>query len=119
MAINEECLHASRPWKKYGEGPTVVPGGLFSERKAKPFTAEDIRFVTKNGKLYVFCLGLPQSEIVIRSLAKSSGLWEKPITSVRIIGSDEKPKWALEDAQLRIQRPIHNPSDYTLGFEIA
>jgi alpha-L-fucosidase len=119
MTMNGECIHASRPWKKYGEGPTAVEGGMFSERKRKPFTPADIRFVTKHEKLYAFCLGIPEADVVFASLSKSAGLWTKPISNIRVIGSDEKVKWSLEDAGLRIQKPNHNPSDLTLGFEIT
>ncbi|HEY1213365.1 MAG TPA: alpha-L-fucosidase [Bryobacteraceae bacterium] len=119
MAVNGECLHASRPWKKFGEGPARAEGGLFSERKMKPFTAADVRFISKSDKLYVFFLGLPEADPIIKSLAKSEGLWTRPVSRVRVIGSDEGVKWSLDAGGLRIQRPNHNPSDLTLGFEIS
>ena len=45
MSINGEAIHGTRPWKVYGEGPTVVAGGHFKEEF--PFTARDIRFTTR------------------------------------------------------------------------
>ena len=119
MAIHGDRLHASRPWKIFGEGPARAEDGLFSERKMKPFSAEDIRFVTKGDKFCAFFLGLPDRDPVIKSLAKSEGLWTKPISIVRVIGSGEDVKWLLEPDGLHIARPQHNPTDLTLALEIS
>ena len=69
MARNGEAIFGTRPWHLFGEGPTKAPPpGNFSEDKLKPFTAEDIRFTTKDGTLYAILLDWPQGESVIRSL---------------------------------------------------
>src|SRR5207245_11535534 len=45
---NGEAIFGTRPWRKFGEGPTKPPPpGMFSEDKLKPFTAQDIRFTRK------------------------------------------------------------------------
>ena len=48
MAVNGEGIFGTRPWKIYGEGPTQVSGGMFNEQKVH-YTAEDLRFTTKDG----------------------------------------------------------------------
>ena len=45
MPINGEAIYGTRPWTIYGEGPTQVRAGNFSEDI--PFTPKDIRFTTK------------------------------------------------------------------------
>jgi alpha-L-fucosidase len=66
---NGEAIFGTRPWHKYGEGPTKPPPpGMFSEDKLKPFTAEDIRFTKKGETLYAIFLDWPQSESAIASL---------------------------------------------------
>ena len=63
---NGEAIFATRPWRKFGEGPTKPPPpGNFSEDKLKPFTAEDIRFTKKGETLYAIFLDWPQGESAI------------------------------------------------------
>ena len=118
MAVNGEAIFATRPWKKHGEGPTAVPGGLLSERSRKPFTPADLRFTTKNDKLYVFCLGWPESDIEVRSLGMASGLWNKKLDHIRLLGSAEKLEYVMEPERLRIRRPNHKLSDLAVVLEI-
>ena len=118
-AIHGEAIFGSRPWKAHGEGPAATPGGMFSERTMKPFTAADLRFTTKGDKLYVFCLGWPEKDVMVQSLGKKSELGRRKIEHVRVLGSEEKVTWAVEDEGLRIARPQHRPSELTLAFEIG
>lgn len=59
LKTNGEAIYGSKPWRVYGEGPTEVVGGTFQDTKTKPYTAEDFRFTTGNGKLYAIELGWP------------------------------------------------------------
>src|SRR5882672_5267287 len=47
LKVNGEAIYETRPWTKYGEGPTEVVGGSFHDTETKPYTAEDFRFTTK------------------------------------------------------------------------
>ena len=54
MGINSEAIHATRPWKIFGEGPgteAAAQSSAFNESKRKDLTAEDVRFTTKNSTL--------------------------------------------------------------------
>jgi alpha-L-fucosidase len=88
-----------------------------SERNMKPFTPEDLRFMTQGDKLYCFCLGWPEHDVRIKSLGRNSAA--RKIEHVRVLGSEEKVAWAVEDDALRIERPRHRPSELTLAFEIS
>ncbi len=70
MAINGEAIFGSRPWRRYGEGPTILPTGMQNET-VKPFTARDIRFTTNRGALYAVFLGWPEGAATIGSLART------------------------------------------------
>src|SRR3546814_2355145 len=48
----DAAIYGSRPWRIFGEGPTAVPTGVMNEGEAKPFTAEDVRFTTRDGALH-------------------------------------------------------------------
>lgn len=47
LAVNGEAIYASRPWKVFGEGPTQVVSGSFTDAKKPDFTSQDIRFTTR------------------------------------------------------------------------
>jgi alpha-L-fucosidase len=84
VATNGEAIFGSRPWRRYGEGPTILPTGMQNET-VKPFTAKDIRFTTNKGALYAVFLGWPEGAATVGSLARTvnSGLVER----VTLLGS--------------------------------
>src|SRR5206468_4870426 len=94
---NGEAIFGTRPWRKFGEGPTKAPPpGMFSEDKLKPFTAqdirftrkEDIRFTHKGETLYAIFLDWPQSESAIQSLG-SNALPSAVIERVDLLGGPQ------------------------------
>jgi alpha-L-fucosidase len=116
-------IYGSRPWKIFGEGPLTSGkqkkgqfGGL-SDNQA--FSALDIRFTTKGGKLYAYCMGKPAEDIKISSLGKSSKLNDKAIASVKMLGSNEKIKFNREADALVITKPAVLPDWKVVGFEIT
>jgi alpha-L-fucosidase len=87
LAVNGEALYASRPWTVYGEGPTKVAGGGFSEDKQTPFGPRDLRFTTREGALYVIGLAAPEGgRIEIRSLGSDLALYQEHIGRIELLG---------------------------------
>ena len=119
MAVNSEAIYSTRPWKQFGEGPEKASDEVIDLRTRKSLTANDIRFTTKNGKLYVFCLGAPEKDIEVRALGAASGLWPGKIANIRLLGSEEKITWTVAADRLRITRPVHQPSDFAVTFELT
>ena len=120
-AVNGEGIYGSRPWKVYGEKPADAPevkSGMFNEGKLK-YSAKDIRFTTKGETLYAFCLGTPTEDIRINSLGKGANLAGKPIASIDLLGSAEKPKWTQADDALVIEKPTGPVNSPALGFKIT
>jgi alpha-L-fucosidase len=106
MARNGEAIHGTRPWRSYGEGPTRVSGGMFSEGSAKPFTAEDVRFTTKGGALYAIALGWPRDgRLRIRALAEGSALAPGAIESVQAVGSADSLRLTRNHRWLEVKLP--------------
>ena len=70
FAVNGDAIYATRPWRRFGEGPTRPPTGFMAEHEAKPFTAEDVRFTVGKGALNAFFLDWPDRESAIASLGK-------------------------------------------------
>ncbi|MGH2271762.1 alpha-L-fucosidase [Anaerohalosphaeraceae bacterium U12dextr] len=110
MEMNGEAIYGTRPWKVYGEGPTVVGGGHFKEDY--PFKADDIRFTTKGNTLYAIALGVPTTELKIKSLAGVS------ITDCRLVGSKEKLQWTQDAEGLTIKPVRQWPCDHAVVFKM-
>jgi alpha-L-fucosidase len=120
LAVNGEAIYGTRPFLIYGEGPTQVMEGPFSDTKRKPFTAEDVRFTTKDGKLYATVLDWPTSgRVTIRSLSRKSPPWPGEIASVELLGSKDKLKWTRDDTGLAVDLPTSRPSPYAFALRIA
>ncbi len=118
-SANGEGIYGSRPWKVYGEKPAdkqVRKLGRFDENFG--FSSKDIRFTTKGTTLYAYCLGKPESDITIRSLAKTSKLAEKAVASVTMIGSNEKLRWKQLSDALVIKKPVNVTAWQVIGFKI-
>ncbi len=119
-AQNGEGIYGSRPWKVFGETPAnaaAVKAGSFNEGKVK-HTAKDIRFTTKGETLYAFCLGVPVEDVRIASLGKNAKLADKPIASVELLGSAEKPQWTQADDALVIKPPVTAPNNAALAYKV-
>ena len=119
LDINGEGIYGTRPWKIFGEEPEglqQVKRGQFDENYKLSF--KDIRFTTKDGNLYAFCLGIPTEDIIIKSLGKNSSFVENQVSSVKMMGVDVKVKWSQENDRLVIKKPSRIPSWQVLGFKI-
>ncbi len=93
LKVNGEAIYGTRPWSKYGEGPTKVVGGSFHDTETKPYAAEDFRFTTKGQDLFAIELGWPSNgESVIHSLGKNSAEG-RVIEDIVLLGSDAKLDW--------------------------
>lgn len=116
MATNKESIYGTRPWKIFGEGPASdgapISAQGFNEGKGKPFTAEDLRYVTKGDKtLYVTSLGAPGGDVHAKSLGKSARLLDKRIAKIEQLGSGPVP-WEQGDDALVIHpaAPANSPA---------
>lgn len=123
MQVNESAIHGSRPWKVMGEGPQMassepIRAQGFNEGRGKPFTAEDVRFTTKNGAIYAFIMGAPAGPVKIQSLGKDAKLLDASISGISLLGSDQKLRWVRNADSLVIEKPEGGLSDVALVFKI-
>jgi alpha-L-fucosidase len=117
MSVNGEAIHGTRPWARFGEGPTVAVAGHFKENTA--YTPQDVRFTTKNGALYAITLGIPTADVRITSLAKAGRPAGETVADVTLLGSNEKLTWTQEDAALVIKQPGKFPTAHAAAFRIT
>ena len=119
--VNGEGIYGTRPWKIYGEGPSMEKqekGRFGGVRDVRPYESADIRFTAKDGILYAFCMDKPVNDINISSLGMNSKLPDKKVKSVSMLGSDEKLKWNQQEDALIITKPSLLPEWKVVGFRI-
>ena len=116
LKINGEAIYGTRPWKKFGEGPTAVVAGSFADVKRAAFTGEDIRFTTKGDTLYAIALGWPENgKLVMKSLPDGAGR----VKSVRLLGFSGKLNWSQTVEGLVVSLPVQRPCDYAITLKIS
>ena len=121
IPVNGEGIYSTRPWKIYGEGPSIQKqerGRFGGVRDVRPYESTDIRFTTKGETVYAFCMEKPADDIKITSLGKNSGLTDKKVKSVSMLGNDGKMKWRQEGDALVITKPSVLPEWNVVAFRI-
>jgi alpha-L-fucosidase len=116
LAVNGEAIYGTRPWKKFGEGPTAVAAGSFSDSQRAEFTAEDVRFTTKGSALYAIALAWPASgKLVVKSLPTAAG----SVADVKLLGHDGPVKWTQTAAGLEVALPTKPPCEHAITLKIT
>lgn len=123
MAVNKEAIFATRPWKIFGEGPSVenaspLQSQGFNEGKGKPFTAEDIRFTSRGNILYAIVMGVPDKTLRIKSLGGRKNLGDLTVSAVELLGTPGSLQWTSGEDALTVQMPSDVPAGHTLVFKI-
>jgi alpha-L-fucosidase len=124
MDVNSEGIYATRPWKVYGEGPSVssqAPRGQFGgARDVRPYTAEDMRFTMKGDTLYAFVMVWPETRsTVIKSLPTNSPHTDgRKVEQVSLLGYGGKLEWTQDEQGLNVKLPDQPPSESAVTLKI-
>ena len=124
MKSNSESIYDTRPWKIYGEGPSVdavnpLNAQGFNEGKMK-WTEKDLRFTCKGEKIiYLTVMGEPTEDILIRALGSKSAQNSRKIKSVSLLGSQEKISWSQSAESLTIAYPGNLPCSGAVVFKVT
>lgn len=119
LKINGEAIFGTRPWKVYGEGPTVISGEHF-QQNLEPFTADDIRFTSKDNIIYAMVLGAPSGKgIMIKSLNTNTGITKDKLSKVELLGSNKNVLWSLTDNGLSVMFRKEKPVTYAYVIKIT
>ena len=124
MSVNGRGLYGSRPWKIFGEGPAQesqakLSAQGFNEGKGKPFTQEDVRFVTKDNCLYAFVMSVPTETVKIKSLAAGSNLMPGKIADISLLGSSDLLVYKQTLEWLEIPLSDEYPTEYAVCYKIS
>jgi alpha-L-fucosidase len=126
MRRNSESIYGTRPWKIFGEGPSLenaVPLSAqgFNEGKARPFEATDIRFVTKGDVLYATVMKWPENgKVRIASLGGDSSLAAVEIMKVELVSGSRELAFERSSGALEVVLPEKgNMLDYAVALKIS
>ena len=108
MKINGEAIYDTTVWKKFGEGPTQVKDGHFSDAVKKNFTSQDFRFTAKGDKLYAICMKASENgKYSISSLRMqehtAGSVLHSSIKDIEVLGFKAKPVWNRDAEGLHIR----------------
>lgn len=122
LRVNGEAVYGAKPFRRYGEGPTKIVEGQFSDGAEKAFTSRDFRFTMAGGALYAVALRCSEDgTYLIRTLAQgdaSRGLsFNGIIDGVSVLGWAEPPRWRVDGQGLHIRTDFR--SDFPVVFRIA
>ena len=118
LDLNGEAIYGTRPWTRYGEGPTEVFEGHFSEKENAEMTAADVRFTTKENALYAIVLGWPSGPLTIQSLTDPA-LPMQQIDAVHLLGVDDALSWSMDDRGLHVDLPNQAPCDHAVTLKLS
>jgi alpha-L-fucosidase len=104
LTVNDEAIYGTRPWKVFGEGPTDISNGHFTDTSRGVFTTQDIRFTTKENTLYVLLLADPGETALVTSLTPNEFPAEK-IRAVTLLGKDGHLDWSQDERGLTVFIP--------------
>ena len=116
MKVNGDAIHGTRPWHTFGEGPTETNDGAF--RESNDYTAQDIRFTTRDKTLYAITLGEPSQKVVVKALG-SARQEVKVVRSVRLLGVKKALTFRQTGEALIIDLPASLPTRHASAFEIT
>ena len=91
LQTNGEAIYDTTHWVTFGEGPTQVADGSFTDTTREPFTTKDVRFTYRAPHLYAHVLSRPRDgRVSITSLKKRTAdrpaLMNGVIKNVEVLG---------------------------------
>ncbi len=121
IEVNGEGIYGTRPWKVYGEGHSTKKqekGRFGGVRDVRQYEEGDLRFTSKGNEIYAFVMVKPLKTVEIKSFGKNTGMVERRIKSIKLLGCNEKLKWTWHDEALEIELPSELPQWEVLCFRI-
>jgi alpha-L-fucosidase len=106
MQANGEAIYGTRPWRRYGEGPTAVSEGSFQDTQRDAFTAQDIRYTSRGDIIYALLLAKPgDGPRRLHALAAGADGLGSGVRRVSLLGHDIELEWELDRGGLEVTLP--------------
>ena len=104
LRVNGESIYDTEHWVRFGEGPTRIEEGAFTDVNRVKFTSKDIRFTYKAPYLYANVLSWPESgSVTIASLKANGTHFLGHVQSVEVLGFDAEASFTRDEEGLHVQ----------------
>ena len=121
LKVNGAAIYATRPWKKYGEGPTKVEDGTMkndTDNRQQQFGPEDFRFTVKSYNLFVIGMAWPKGGGTVNIKSLASGQTDVTFKSVSLLGHPGMLKFEQDKNGLRVTLPETAPGKYAYALQL-
>lgn len=123
MKKNGEAIYNTKVWRKYGEGPTTIVEGQFSDGIKKNFTSEDFRFTCREGYLYATALKCSAEGIYcIKSLgeqdASKQANFHGIIREVQVLETGERLDYQRDEEGLHLKTDVKSEKPIVFKIKI-
>ena len=104
MKQNSEAIYDTRPWRVFGEGPTNIEEGQFTEDREKIYTKEDIRFTVKGDSVYAAFMAYPEDgQVSVKALSLPA--FVGGIEKVQALSTGEDVPFTRDEKGLHLNGP--------------
>jgi alpha-L-fucosidase len=136
VKLNADAIYASQPWKTFCDNrpqdlvnrrnldetnlkQAKQHSGQFNERtvESPPYPHDEVRYVTRKDKLYIFVLNPKAGPIQLPALGLKSRHNPGMITGIRMFNGDTV-KFTQNADKLTLEIPAERPNQYTTIFEV-
>lgn len=119
MSVNGEGIYDTTYWHIFGEGPTEVIEGYFTDYIRKPFTSKDIRYTYKEGYAYAFILKVPEdNNVCLKSFAFPNTGDELEIGKISLLSYSQDIMYTRDNKGLYMKLPDNISKEYPICFKI-
>jgi alpha-L-fucosidase len=122
MDVNKESIYGTRPWKTFGEGPlaeAVNPLNAQGFNEGFNYTAEDVRYVEKQGTVYATIMQWPTAgDFTFKAFGITAASYSGKVKSVKLLGYGDVAFTHNADG-LTINVPATHPNPIAPVFEIT
>jgi alpha-L-fucosidase len=119
LKVNGEAIYETRPSERFGEGPTKIKAGSFGSDRKVDFTAQDLRFTTRAGALYIHVLGAPGSRVHVNSLRRDTPLAFGALRKAAMLGAPQPLAWEWTADGLVVEMPETRPSEDAVVIKLS
>jgi alpha-L-fucosidase len=117
MKINGESIYGTRYWHIFGEGPTKIREGAFTDTAREKYTSKDIRFTYNCPYVYANVLNWPENGLIkIKSLGRKA--FQGELKSIKILGYDNAVNWVQNDDDVEITVLGNISTDFPVCLKI-
>ena len=123
LKVNGEAIYDTTVWRTFGEGPTEVIEGQFSDGVKKEFTSRDIRYTMNGANLYATALRADENgeyhfTLLGEKDASRKANFHGIVKNVAMLGYDGEVEWNRDGDALHV-KAVPTDTDKPVVFRIT